>query len=233
MPGQVSDEVMEAAIVIVAILTLLVLIYYSAIALNPRMTLNPFPPPAPSPLALAVPTFPPTWTPMPTATSTPTTLPTLAPTVTPLPPPTATSMPRPTPQPVPPTATPTVTPTPTPALWFSVVGTRSYPNCGSLGVQGFVWDKAGNLKGGVAVKVWAEGWEGGTTTSSSGYVGVQGDRNYEFRLYSPGWYFVAVVKIETGELLSPPVSVNITPQLENCQPGQDGSQWVRVDFRED
>jgi hypothetical protein len=127
---RMSDRALEVITIIIAVITVLVLLVFVAIGVNPYSSLNPFPPgraevvteeetPAPaSPTAAiaekadAAATFPATWTPTATRTPTSTHTPTSTPTST------HTFTPTPTFTPVPPTATetavpPTATPRPT------------------------------------------------------------------------------------------------------------------------
>jgi len=177
---RLSDRTLEVLIVIVAVVTALVLLFYGTIAVNPYVSFNPFPPPAHpvsgGPGAMATPTakstgivFPATWTPtplrVPTNTPTPkptnTRLPTLTPTstptwtLTPLPTATATG----TPIPVPPTRRPTRPPaaTATPIPPYRLDGMWAGPNCGWFGFHGVIRG-ANNLPlAGVRVRVWREG----------------------------------------------------------------------------
>jgi hypothetical protein len=80
-----SDDFFQIASLVVATLTVVVVIAFALIFINPRIAFNPFKPLiVPTPIVIALPTLPPTWTPttMPTETSTPTLTPTRTPTST-------------------------------------------------------------------------------------------------------------------------------------------------------
>lgn len=98
-------------------------------------------PPTRTPRPTATPTFTPTITPSPTATFTPTPTETPTPTRTP----TRTRPPyTPTPRP-----TPTPVPTPTPAFDFYPTSINQAPNCGTVYMEGYIRDAAGNPINGV------------------------------------------------------------------------------------
>ncbi|MFQ6016144.1 MAG: hypothetical protein ACE5NP_11975 [Anaerolineae bacterium] len=247
-----GEDLMQIATVLVLVLTLLVFLCYLAIFINPRVALNPLPPPAagatiPKAAAALTPFLPPTWTPTPTDTPIPTDTPTPTTTHTPLPTDTPTVTPTDTPTLTPtdtrrpptptrrPTSTATLPPTatPTPAWAYRISGGPwSHPNCGLQGVFGVVRDKAGNVKGGVTVKVVAERWYYDQLDSRLSLYGAYEDRNYEMNLWAPGTYYVAIINKDTGEELSPRQFFDISPLNENCEPHQSGSQWVQVDFQE-
>lgn len=190
---RLSDRTVEVLIVLVAVATGLVLLLYGAIAVNPYVPFNPFPPkglragPAALPSATPTPTtrglvFPPTWTPTPsraptltpTPTSTYTRLPTLTPTETPTHTPTSlpTSTPTAVPTPVPPTPRPTrppapPPPTPTPVPPYLLDGMWAGPNCSWFGFHGVIWAANGLPLAGIRVKVWREGGPEGMSGPSN------------------------------------------------------------------
>ena len=134
--------------VVFLILTVLVLLCYLTIFLNPQIAFNPFKPPvlklpssAPKVAATELPTFtppltyPPTWTPTATPTAT------------------GTFTPRPT-------ATPTFTPKPVPpfSLYWDPVYTKQkmYPDASGwwTGVAGEVADRAGKPVTNATIRIW-------------------------------------------------------------------------------
>jgi hypothetical protein len=176
----INDRAALLATLVLLVLTVMTCLCYLTIFFNPRMPLNPFPPPpgggpqsgSPTPTSQggAAPTFPPTWTPTATATPTDTPTPTYTPTVTPTPThtPTATVPPTPTKRPPPPptaTATNTPVPSPTPLPYTQLGNTVYQPNtkypewgCDWLGVGGQVLDAAGVGIPGIKVRVWSGGY---------------------------------------------------------------------------
>ncbi len=248
-----SEGAWRLATLVVLGLTVFVCIGYAAIFL-----LDPFQSSARAALLNATPTrrglFAATWTPTPTDTNTPT--PTTRPTSTPSRTPTITDTPPPTETPLPVTPTPFSTPTatrtrilatstsrprptntstplptstPTPALIYHITSRRSYPNCGGTGVFGTVRDRSENLVAGVIIRL-IQGNVALQTRSAGNYIRTN-DRNFEMLGIAPGTYtFVAVD--EDGRAISPSASVTISPQFENCEPNQSGSQVVQVDLRQ-
>jgi hypothetical protein len=183
-----------------------------------RPTFTPTPTDSPTPTFTATATR--TNTPLPTATFTP-----VPPTNTPVPP-TATNTRRP----IPPTLTftpappPPPTNTPAPTFAFHVADVRGWPNCSSYGIFGAVAGSGGGRVAGVTVQFYVPGGgkigEATTTTRSD-------DRNYEYNLFQPG-AFQVVLSDGTREI-SPRVSININ-NIDQCDPGQAGSQWAQVNF---
>lgn len=244
---RLSDRTLEVLIVVVAVATALVLLFYGTIAMNPHVPYNPFPPPVGTPPAkpgpaTATPTtgptglvFPPTWTPAPsrapTNTFTPepthTRLPTLTPTATetstPTPQPTATPTQTatpvpPTPRPVYPTNTPVPTPTPLPP--YRLDGMWAGPNCTWFGFHGIIWAANGLPKAGVQVKVWREGGPEGISAPSSQ------DGIYQIPIsgeHATGRWWVQVW--ENGQPASAPVGVDMGGGCTH------GIQEVKVDWR--
>ncbi|MBN1876756.1 MAG: hypothetical protein JXA33_21205 [Anaerolineae bacterium] len=142
-------------------LTVVILLCYIAIAMNPYLFINPFPPPPPSPLiALA------THTPLPTSTreSVPTWTPTSSPTVTPTPAPSFTPTITPSPKPYP---TPTYTATPLPPtprvtrspypFTYELTYQTPYYGCSWMGAAGVVQDIDGNPLTGYPIHIWGGG----------------------------------------------------------------------------
>ncbi len=162
-------------------LTVVTLLCFASIAINPYLPFNPFPPPE---NAFIVATNTPTATPthVPAATWTPTT----TPTITPTPPasftPTLTPTPGPTGTPAP-TATlvPTVTPTPRVTrspypFTYEITYETPYYGCAWTGVAGTVEDLDGNPLVGYPVHVWGGGID---TVVTSGDKQLYGDSGWE------------------------------------------------------
>ncbi|MBI3734453.1 MAG: hypothetical protein HY259_13515 [Chloroflexi bacterium] len=138
----------------------------------------PEPTATPRPTRTSLPTFTPTATDTPTPAFTATPSRTSTPTVTNTPLPTSTFTrvpPTSTFTRLPPTNTPrptsTFTPapptnTPVPAFPYTASFVKSEPNCGVTIIIGLVKDRAGNLLGGVNIRVWASSWDGAVATSS-------------------------------------------------------------------
>ncbi len=148
-----SEDGFQIATLVVIVLTVLVVIAYLLIFINPRVALNPFKPPldtTPTLAIAAVSTLPPTWTPTPTVTDTPTTTPTstATPTMTPSPFPTpapasATPPPAPRPAHTPAPAPPTLLPSP-----YSFQPTLiSCTHSGSTQIKGKVTSGGGPIDG--------------------------------------------------------------------------------------
>ncbi len=143
-------------------LTVLTLVCYILISVNPYLPINPFPP---DPERFIVATLTPSPTPSRTPAATWTA--TATPTVTPTPPPSFTPTITPTPEPtVPPTptATPTPTPPPTPRVTrspypfsYELNYETPYYGCAWMGVAGTVVDIDGNPLMGYPVHVWGGG----------------------------------------------------------------------------
>jgi hypothetical protein len=165
----------------------------------------------------------PTSTPMNTATPLPTSTPTTAPTSTPRP----TSLP---------TEIPTPAPTCTPALPFTGSAVGGSPNCGTMGIWGYVNTSGGNPYPDVTVGVWSDAWEGRVSAPS------EADGKYTVLLSDvpPGVYGVAVVDAGTcstrdGMLtakecnrLSEPIEVTLY-EIYECE-SEGTVQWSEVLF---
>jgi hypothetical protein len=242
MLSRISDRVARLVTIVVLALTVLTCLCYLTIFVNPRMPLNPFPPPRevawPSPTPTtgpsAAPTFPPTWTPTPTATPTATPLPTDTPTITPTPTntptptftPTATRPPAP-----PPTATPTRAPSPTPTPWpymqhgytYMVPNDKNDAGCDWLGVGGQVYDVQGIPLPGVTVKCWAGGFVG---TSVSGQHPEYGFAGWEVYLYDGPRDMTWNCQVLQGGVGASPVVVFSTTTYNGCNQNS-----VRLDFK--
>lgn len=162
-------------------LTVLILVFYVLIVVNPTLPINPFPP-DPERIIVA------TLTPSPTASRTPaaTWTATATPTVTPTPPPSFTPTITPTPEPtVPPTptATATSTPSPTPRVTrspypfsYELSYETPYYGCAWMGVAGTVIDLDGNSLIGYPVHVWGGGID---VVVNSGDKPLYGDSGWE------------------------------------------------------
>lgn len=141
-------------------LTLLVIIYYIIIALNPYTVLNPFQPDkriiAVVATATATPLPPnsglPTWTPTTTPTITPTPPPSFTPTTTLTP----TPRPSPTPTPLPPTPTPRMTRSANP-FTYELNYETPYYGCSWMGVAGIVENIDGEALKDYPIHVWGGG----------------------------------------------------------------------------
>jgi hypothetical protein len=162
-------------------LTLLTIIYYITIVVNPMTGLNPFPP---DPAGFIVATSTPT--PIPTETPVATWTPTRTPTITPTPPPSFTPTITPTPEPtVPPTDTPTpsLTPSPTPRVTrspypftYELSYETPYYGCAWMGVAGTVQDIDGNPLEGYPIHIWGGGID---VVVTSGDKQMYGDSGWE------------------------------------------------------
>ncbi len=154
---------------------------------------------------------------------------TAAPTPSATPSPTRTPTPSATPSPTPsPTATPTATPTRVPAL-FVPLPPRSEPNCGLTMIKGQL-RTADALLNGVPVHVWWEGSDG-VLSLPSGEDPTKPDGYWDVVLDTyakPGRWYVAVIDPQTGEHLSPVVTVET--EAEPCEPTSGGRQVITVDF---
>jgi hypothetical protein len=174
MLDRFGDRAIEIATVVIVVATVLVMLCYAVIAINPNVPFNPFPPPtATTEVVQEVPTWAPTWTPTntpepsdtptptatwtPTLTPSPTNTPTATPTETPLPP-TDTPLPTPTNTRRPPAPTrrpPTATPMPYRGTYMGI-----RPNCDWSGIHGIVWSAYDLPLKGIQIKVWNvdNGW---------------------------------------------------------------------------
>lgn len=152
-----ADRLFNWLTIVMLLLTVLTLAAYVAIALNPYLPINPFPPGTRVAIVLvptATPTpegvsLPPTWTPTATATVTPTPPPTFTPTVTPTPSPSPTLKPTETP-------TPRATRSPFP-FTYEIQYETPYYGCNWAGVAGIIQDLDGNPLQGYPVHVWGGG----------------------------------------------------------------------------
>ncbi len=174
-----KDRLFNTLSLIMLALTVIVILCYILIAINPYLPFNPFPPP-PRKIAVVA-----TNTPTPTAERSPipTWTPTATPTITPTPPPTFTPTPTRTPTPITPTPTATSTPTPTPRVtrspWpFTYELTYETPiyGCNWLGVAGTVVDIDGNPLRGYPIHVWGGGID---VVVNSGDKQSYGDSGWE------------------------------------------------------
>ncbi len=150
-----SEDGYQIATLVVIVLTVLVVIAYLLVFINPRIALNPFKPPrevTPTLAVAALPGLPPTWTPTPTDTATPTFTPTpiATPTLTPSPTYAPTNAPTlaPTATPRPPTRTPgSVAPTPIPLSYLYRPVIQSCTHSGSTQIKGRVTSGGGPVDG--------------------------------------------------------------------------------------
>lgn len=241
MLSRIGDRVALLVTIVVLLMTVLTCLCYLTLFINPRIPLNPFPPPreaaaaSPTPTSgvPARPTFPPSWTPTLTATPTDTPLPTDTPTITSTPTdtptstftPTATWTPRP-----PPTATPTKAPTPTPTPWPYFLDSMSAKandlneaGCSWLGVAGRIYGAGiAEIQAGIGVRVSSNGW---TYTSGFGSTSVYGSPGWEVYLDDhpkAGVWYAQVVDVN-GSALSEKVTFQT---IDNCY-----TNLTIIDFR--
>ncbi len=163
MLDQLDERVLRLVTAVVAVITIIICLCYTAIFLNPNLPFNPFPPQKgatateEATVALAqevTPTFPPTWTPTETLTATPTKTTTPTPTTTSTPTPTRTPTPSVTP-------TPTITPIPpppppTPEPLYALGQMLAGPRCDSTRVFGVIYTADGLPLSGIEIRVWGE-----------------------------------------------------------------------------
>src|SRR5574341_310719 len=185
--------------------------------ITPTATITPTPTVTrtPTPTSTLTPTITPTPTNTPTATNTP--LPTNTPTRTNTPLPTNT--PRPTN-----TAGPTSTPLPGQSYTFTgpTYTTATY-GCNWSGVEGQVFDRAGNPQLGILVRVFGGGIDQLVTSGSATLYGNAGwERSFNNALIT-GTFYVQVVD-NAGNALSPEVTVSMT---SNC-----ATNLAIINFRE-
>lgn len=241
MLSRISDRMALLATIIILVLTVMTCLCYLTVFINPRMPLNPFPPPSEvtatptrTTEAPSAPTFPPTWTPTLTATPTDTPLPTDTPTFTPTPTKTSTPTftPAPTSTPRPPaTATPTHTPSPSPTPWpylqhgytYMLPNDKNEAGCDWLGVGGQVYDAQGIAVPGVTVRCWSGTWEG---TSVSGQHPEYGPAGWEVYLYDQPRDETWSCQIAQGGVGVCPAVVFTTTIQNGCNQNS-----VRIDFK--
>lgn len=177
--------------VAVLALTIVVIILYGVLLINPYVPFNPFPPPRPTAVAAA----PPQNLPPPTPTDTPTPTPTVTPT----------SSPTPTPRPTAtPTATSTPTPTPTPRVTRSpypfdcAVDYRRPLHPHWSGVAGHVQDLDGNPlpgyffrseMGGITAQPLAAGWNSRVNL-------LYGNAAAWEQVYNPDYYQAMEIRVQ-------------------------------------
>ncbi len=136
MPGD-HEEGYQIATLVVGVITVLVVMGYLLIFINPHVALNPFKPPKPTATAIAV--LPPTWTPTATSTATPTPTFTATATSTPTETPAPTNTPTRTATARPPTrAVPVGPPTPIPLPYSFRPVVVSCSHSGSTQIKGKV-----------------------------------------------------------------------------------------------
>lgn len=174
------DRIFDILTLLMLGMTLIIILVYIAIAINPFLPINPFPPAQATPMMLVATDTPtptpgpedvPTWTPTATPTITPTPLPTFTPTVTQ------------TPTDVPPTETPTPTPTITPRVTrspypftYELTYETPYYGCNWTGVAGIVQDLDGNPLQGYPIHIWGGGID---VVVTSGDKQMYGDSGWE------------------------------------------------------
>jgi hypothetical protein len=172
-------------------LTILSVLCYTTIFIQPNVPFNPLSPNRATVVALSGPplfptqifivatpdqSYPPTWTPTPTKTPGPTKTPTdtRTPTPTKTPSPTLTPTPTDTSTPVPPTIPPPPTATPTPLPYY-VSSHSSENNCADVGLKGTVNGSDGLPKGGIQIEYGEIGVSGSrftTRTDGNGRFGA-------------------------------------------------------------
>lgn len=191
--ANLDNRVTTVLLTMVLGMTLLSILCYVTIFVEPNVPFNPLspnratmsaatafagqPPSGAGPVvATADQSYPPTWTPSPTNTPGPTKTPTD--TRTPTPTKTSTSTPTPTPThtntPLPPTVPPTATATPTPFPYF-VSSHSAENNCADIGLKGVVNGADGLPKSGVQIEYGEVGTAGSrfsATTDSNGRYGA-------------------------------------------------------------
>ncbi len=159
-------------------LTIITVVCYILIAVNPFLAINPFPPDrnrfvvaSITPLATISRTLAATWTPTPTPTASPTPPPSFTPTITA------------TPEPLQATPTRTATPTPTPRVTISpwpftskVEYETPLHGCAWMGVAGTVEDLDGNPLKGYPIHIWGGGLD---VVINSGDDQMYGDSGWE------------------------------------------------------
>lgn len=160
-------------------LTIITLLCYILIAINPYLPINPFPP-APKVIEVVATNTP---SPMPKPTQIATWTPTLTPTITPTPPPSFTPTPTRTPTPVTPSPTSTATATPTPRVtrspWpftYELTYESPYYGCAWMGVAGIVQNLDGEPLTGYPIHVWGGGID---VVVTSGDKQIYGDSGWE------------------------------------------------------
>ncbi len=180
------DRLFNVLSLVMLALTLITVLCYIMIAINPYLPFNPFPPPPRQIAVVATNTPSPTPESLPIATWTPTP----TPTITPTPPATFTPTPTRPPTPITPSATPTNTPTPTPRVtrspWpftYEIVYETPLYGCNWLGIAGTVVDIDGNHLRGYPIHVWGGGID---VVVNSGDKQNYGDSGWEqFLLNNP------------------------------------------------
>ena len=172
------DRLFNIVSVVMLALTIIVVLCYILIAVNPFLPINPFPP---DPNRFLVASLTPT--PTPTRDLVATWTPTATPTVTPTPPPSFTPTVTPTPAPLQSTATliPTRTPTPrvTRSPWpftYEIEYQTPIHGCAWMGVAGTVEDIDGNPLVGYPIHVWGGGID---LLVNSGDAQMYGDSGWE------------------------------------------------------
>lgn len=189
-----DDRVTTVLLTMVFGMTLLTLLCYITIFVEPNVPFNPLSPNRATIIAetavaeqgaavvvapvVATPdqSYPAVWTSTPTNTPGPTKTPTDTRTPTPTKTPTSTRTPTPTNTntPLPPTPPPTITPTPTPFPFF-VTSHSAENNCADIGLKGIVNGVDGLPKAGVQIQYGEVGVAGSrfsTTTDASGRYGA-------------------------------------------------------------
>lgn len=177
------DRLFSILSLVMLAMTAITLGYYILIAINPYLSINPFPPSRQQQVIMATPTPTPTATRELAATWTPTLTPTVTPTWPPRPPtftPTITPTPGPTSTPVPTaTETPTITPTPRVTrspypFTYEIAYETPFYGCAWSGVAGTVEDLDGNPLIGYPIHVWGGGLDLVITSGSAPLYGASG-----------------------------------------------------------
>ncbi len=236
------DRVFNLLTLVFLGLTLLMVLGYVAIAVNPYSRLNPLPPQVgelivatETPLPPPTRTLPATWTPTVTPTSTPTPPPSFTPTVTPTPEPTMTldpTEPPPTPEPDTPTPEP-ATPVPVPPratrsphpFTYELQYETPYYGCAWSGVAGVVVDIDGKHLTGYPIHVWGGGID---VVVYSGEKPLYGDSGWEqfFNNAPMAVSGVFRVQIHAKDGNHPPISQEIVLDF----PGYCSTALARIVF---
>lgn len=224
------DRVFNMLSLVMLGFTVVTLLCYVLIAINPYLPINPFPP-APNAFVVATTTPLPTptrtliatWTPTATPTVTPTPPPSFTPTITPTPAPTTPPPPTSTDEPTA-TSTPRVTRSPYP-FTYEVTYETPYYGCAWTGVAGTVEDLDGQALLGYPIHVWGGGID---TVVYSGDKQLYGDSGWEQYFNNAPMAVKGVfrVQIHAKEGNHPPIS----PEIVLDYPGYCSGALARVVF---
>jgi hypothetical protein len=210
---EAQDEMFQMATLVIVVVTVIVLIAYAVIFVNPRIAINPFKPLLPTPTLFEG--LPATWTPTLTSTPTETFTPTL--TETPTPTDTPTLTPSTTPTIIPPTSTrrpATWTPRPptattSPITYIVLKGTCEHS--GGTFIEGYVTNPQGE-ESGTRVNLGTSPGSNVVDSRTTGY-GERSPGHYTFVLNAngakPGTWFVWIVDA-SGRTISDPSQARVT-----------------------